>query len=146
VDVPATTPIESARPIREADLRQQTQNTRGSQGLIENRLEQPSETPDSGGVLASSQSEGGVLRDPTAARDTKDQNSIAEVIRRITNDIGQPGSTRLAIEIDAETNEPRFLILSKETGEVLRQVPSQDILPMLRELTRSQGALVDRRV
>jgi uncharacterized FlaG/YvyC family protein len=139
MEVPPTQPPEQTR------SNQPAQTPKTSQGQIDSKVESPSETPDSGGVLASSQVESGELRDAAAQHETKDRNSLAEAIQRVTSEAGLVGQTRLAIDVDETTNESRFLILSKETGQILRTIPNEDILPVLRELTQHSGALMDRR-
>lgn len=145
METPGTRQPEDAHP-RYTPTRPAAQNGKNSQGLIDAGVQPPSESPDSGGVVASSQTESGSTRGATEDRQTKDHNGIADVIRRLTHKAGLVGETRLAIEVDEETNESRFLILSKSTGEVLRAIPSEDILPLLRDAFNQHGAIVNRRV
>ena len=138
-------PPEEAQP-RHTPTRPAVQNGKNSQGLIEAGVQRPSESPDSGGVVASSQTESGSTRGAVEDRQTRDQSTLADMIRRLTRNAGAVGETRLAIDVDEETNESRFLILSKSTGEVLRTIPSEDVLPLLRHALNQHGAMVNRRV
>ncbi len=139
-------PPDDPRASREIQGRPGTQNARNSQGLIDQGVQQASEMPDDGGVLASSHTESGSIKNATVEQETQDETALAETIRSLSKRFGLSGSTRLAIEVDEETNEARFLILSRETGEVLRTVPSEDILASLRTLSIRQGIVLDQRM
>ena len=148
MDLSGARPPEESRTMRESPARPQANNTKdaNTKGLMEQAVQRPSELPDSGGALASPHTESGSLRDLAEPRDTRDHNSIAELMRRLGQEGNPVGSTRLAIEVDEQTHEPKFLILSKETGEVIRTVPPEDVVPMLSELSRQYGTVFDRRV
>ena len=146
MELSSARPPDDARAGREIQARPGTQNARNSQGLIDQGVQQASEMPDDGGVLASSHTESGSLRDATVRQETQDKTALAETIRSLSKRFGLSGSTRLAMEVDEDSNEARFLVLSRETGEVLRTVPSEDILASLRELSIRQGIVLDQRM
>ncbi len=117
----------------------------------------PTERPQSGGVTASSHAHGGVTRDPAEpdqkkdgiarderARKTDSAQKIAEFVESLRQQSGAPGTTRLAIDVDENTNEPQFLVLNKDTGEVLRRIPEDEFFERLRQLALDGGLLFDQ--
>ncbi len=76
---------------------------------------------------------------------TANQSSLILLMEQLSGTV-ESGNTRLAIEVDYNSMQPRFLLLHKQTGEVLRLIPEKEFLPLLRELTQKAGVLVDKRV
>lgn len=148
MEVPSARPSETQNLSREAQAKPQSSNPKSDAAQVDAAVQAPSEAPDAGGVVASTQAESDPgPRDPAAQTQTKDASALAEFVRELSRKAGAPGTTRLAIDVDEESNESRFLILNKETGEVLKQIPADDVLPMLRDkLSANNGLLVNRRV
>jgi uncharacterized FlaG/YvyC family protein len=142
--------INSSRPVEGARvtgiLSHGSQSPKNSQGLIGQTVQAPSESPDSGGVVAASEAESGKTQNPTADRNTRDRSALVELIQHLADNTGGPGNTRLSIEVNEATDETRFLIISKTTGEVLKTIPPEDLLTLMHDLDTPQGTLVDRRL
>lgn len=146
MDLSGSRLIDAAKTLGQRLAGATSSNSKDSSGLVEQAVQKPSENPDSSGVVASSQVENGKLRDAMDQRETRDRSSIAQLIRHLSENVGGPGNIRLAIDVDVETDETTFLIISRSTGDVLKTVPPEDMLPLLRELHPSRGALIDHQV
>ena len=62
---------------------------------------------------------------------------LKEVLRGTTS--------RLEIEIDSDTNKAVIRILNGESGEVIRQIPAQELLDLAKHLDEPKGLLVRER-
>ena len=85
METPSAGPAEEAQP-RHTPTRPTAHNGKNSQGLIEAGVQRPSESPDSGGVVASSQTESGSTRGAMEDRQTRDQSALADTIRQLSAD------------------------------------------------------------
>jgi flagellar protein FlaG len=55
-------------------------------------------------------------------------------------------NTSLQIEFDKETNRNVAQIIDKNSGEVIRQIPSKEFLEWEKEFTRITGLLYDKKI
>jgi flagellar protein FlaG len=62
---------------------------------------------------------------------------VKEVLRGTTS--------RLEIEIDSDSNKAVIRILNGESGEVIRQIPAQELLDLAKHLDEPKGLLVRER-
>ena len=62
---------------------------------------------------------------------------VKEVLRGTTS--------RLEIEIDPDSNKAVIKILNGESGEVIRQIPAQELLDLAKHLDEPKGLLVRER-
>ena len=111
----------------------------------------PSQLPESDGVIGSSHAEGASVRDTAERHQTKDRaahgSRLSEFIEALRDKDGAPGTTRLAIDIDEQTYDTTFLVVDRDSGQVVRPLPEAEVLPLLRELADGDGGLmVDRSV
>jgi flagellar protein FlaG len=76
--------------------------------------------------------------------------SLDSAVQQVKDFFQQSQSQQLQFQVDPSSGETVFKIVDPQTKEVIRQVPSEDILAMarkLRELDQSKGAsgvLVDK--
>ena len=75
---------------------------------------------------------------PTREQVEQAVSRVKEVLR------GTP--SRLEIEIDPEAHEVVVKILNGESGEVIRQIPAQELLDLAKYLDGPKGLLVSERV
>jgi uncharacterized FlaG/YvyC family protein len=136
MQLPPIRPADDVRPPREPDGRAQPT------AAMAPRTD--SSRPDAGGVTAGQNVSGGSLRDAAEGRQTKDQLAAADDAARskLAATARRPGQTRVSIEVDAATNETRFLVIDRVTGEVVRRIPEDEARQMLKDA--SEGAFVDR--
>ena len=62
---------------------------------------------------------------------------VKEVLRGTTS--------RLEIEIDSDSNKAVIRILNGESGEIIRQIPAQELLDLAKHLDEPKGLLVRER-
>ena len=62
---------------------------------------------------------------------------VKEVLRGTTS--------RLEIEIDSESHKAVIKILNGESGEIIRQIPAQELLDLAKHLDEPKGLLVQER-
>jgi flagellar protein FlaG len=77
----------------------------------------------------------------------KDQGNdvLAKALDKIRKDIGGANTT-LEFSIHKETNSIMFKVMDKDTGQVIKEVPSEKILDMVAKLCELAGVYVDKRV
>ena len=74
---------------------------------------------------------------PTKEQVTQAAARIKDVLRETTS--------RLEIEIDSDVHEVVVKILNGESGEVIRQIPAQELLDLAKYLDGPKGLLVSER-
>ncbi len=109
------------------------------------RPEQPREAPapvrpEHGGALASSQVEREARQQPDPDTEARRRRALDVVARFLK----MPGGTELDIEVDPDSQQVRFLIRDRRTGEVVREVPEAGSQSLVESLRESLGSLVDR--
>ena len=70
---------------------------------------------------------------------------IKEVITRLQTTL-QDVEPRLELSVDQELHQVILRILDKESGELIRQIPSEDILELKRFLADQSGLFVEKNV
>lgn len=78
-----------------------------------------------------------------AARDRAAQNRAA-AMRVLTQHLRLPTDVELDVEVDVQSQQVRFLVRDRETGEVVRTVPPEDTASLADKLREFTGVLVDR--
>lgn len=73
-----------------------------------------------------------------------DRKAIEDSITKIRESIG-PANSSLKIEIDADTDRIVVKILDDKSGEVIRQIPSQEMIEIAKRLDAMQGIFVTKR-
>ncbi len=103
------------------------------------------ETPEHGGVVASSEVTSGETRDAAASMQTRDRvGKLQDLLAELTKTAGLPGDTEISIEVDRESKKTSFLIRDKKTGEILRRVPQEEALTIAEKMSEVTGLLVDK--
>ena len=76
---------------------------------------------------------------PTPTKEKLEQaaSRVKEVLRGTTS--------RLEIEIDSDSNKAVIRILNGESGEIIRQIPAQELLDLAKHLDEPKGLLVRER-
>ena len=76
---------------------------------------------------------------PTPTKEKLEQAAarVKEVLRGTTS--------RLEIEIDSDLNKAVIRILNGESGEIIRQIPAQELLDLAKHLGEPKGLLVRER-
>ena len=70
---------------------------------------------------------------------------IKEVIARLQTTL-QDVEPRIELSVDQELNQVILRILDKESGELIRQIPSEDVLELERFLAEQSGLFVEENI
>ena len=82
--------------------------------------------------------------DRTPESSVPDLKAIEDSITKIRESIG-PANSSLKIEIDADTDRIVVKILDDQSGELIRQIPSQEMVEIAKRLDAMQGVFVTKR-
>jgi flagellar protein FlaG len=73
-----------------------------------------------------------------------DRNAIEQAASKIQGSIGQVDSS-LRIEVDSDIHRIIVKVINNQSGEVIRQIPSQEIVEIAKRLDAMQGLLLTKR-
>jgi flagellar protein FlaG len=73
-----------------------------------------------------------------------DRKAIEDTVAKIRESIG-PANSSLKIEIDPDTDRVVVKVLDDQSGEVIRQIPSQEMVEIAKRLDAMQGIFVTKR-
>jgi flagellar protein FlaG len=82
--------------------------------------------------------------DATPESSSADRKVIEDTIAKIREFIG-PANSSLKIEIDPDTDRIVVKILDDQSGELIRQIPSQEMVEIAKRLDAMQGIFVTKR-
>lgn len=73
-----------------------------------------------------------------------DRKAIEQAVTKIQESIGQVDSS-LRIEVDSDIHRVIVKVINNQSGEVIRQIPSQEIVEISKRLDAMQGLLLTKR-
>lgn len=106
------------------------------------------QTPAQGGTAPPRQSlpGSGETLPPSAAASQTDPATITQVVSRL-NDYVQTLRRDLVFRVDKDTEKVVVTVVDPENGEVIRQIPSEEVMAVARALGQiQQGLLLDTKV
>ncbi|MGF1726711.1 flagellar protein FlaG [Photobacterium nomapromontoriensis] len=74
------------------------------------------------------------------------REELEKVVQRIEEFVGSTLNKGLAFRIDEESGKNIVTIYDKRTGDVVRQIPDEDMLALSRQLTTHSGGLLTTKV
>jgi flagellar protein FlaG len=77
--------------------------------------------------------------------DSLTSDEIQELIGEL-NDVMKIMNTKISFSIDTETNRPIIQVLDKETGELIRQIPPEELMRVSQRMSDVLGVLFDDRI
>lgn len=77
-------------------------------------------------------------------RSPADRKTIEDTVAKIREAIG-PANSSLKIEIDPDTDGVIVKVLDDRSGEIIRQIPSQEMIEIAKRLDAMQGIFVTKR-
>lgn len=96
-------------------------------------------------IAAIKPQEPGLMRvsaDSQHRRDGASASPDVQAIQKAVQEIGQPGASTLEFNTDAETGRVVVKIMDGTTGELIRQIPMEEMLVLAKSLDRLQGLLL----
>jgi flagellar protein FlaG len=82
--------------------------------------------------------------EPAQNKSAVDRKAIEQTIAKIRDAIG-PANSSLKIEIDPDTDGIIVKVLDDQSGELIRQIPSQEMVEIAKRLDAMQGIFITRR-
>lgn len=67
---------------------------------------------------------------------------VGQAVEKVQQSITQVASSDLQFEIDNETGQTLVRITDKTTGELIRQIPSEEMVELAKSMDRMQGTLL----
>jgi len=133
MSIEITTKVNSQSPLREA-FKDQTQDARGSEVLAESLQGSGRQKVEKGESSAGKNSR----ENPLEAKE------IGEVVDKL-NEVLDVGNRQLQFRIDNDANRTVISVLDQESGEKIRQIPSEEVLRLVSRM-REMGDGVDKAV
>jgi flagellar protein FlaG len=73
-----------------------------------------------------------------------DRKAIEQAIKKVQESLGHVDSS-LKIEIDPDTDRVVVKVLNDQNGEIIRQIPSQEMVELAKRLDAMQGIFLTKR-
>jgi flagellar protein FlaG len=73
-----------------------------------------------------------------------DRKAIEQAVAKVQETLGQL-NTSLKIQIEPDTDRVVVKILNDQSGEIIRQIPSQEMVELAKRLDAMQGILLTKR-
>ena len=71
---------------------------------------------------------------------------FSALVKDINTLVHQVGSTKISFDVDEETGRAVVRVLNKETGEVIRQVPPEELLTLVARMRQLSGLIFNQEV
>lgn len=71
---------------------------------------------------------------------------FSEVVKDINTLVHQVASTKISFDVDDDTGRAVVRVLNKETGEVIRQVPPEELLTLVARMRQLSGLIFNQEV
>ena len=81
-----------------------------------------------------------------AAQGEAPVNQVIEKATRKFQDALLPVNSHLHLEVNAVTHTVTVKIINDQSGEVIRQIPSEELMGLAVSMENGEGALVNRRI
>lgn len=133
MSIEITTKVNTQNPLREA-LKEQTQAARGSEVLAESLQGSGRQKAEKGENSNTKNSQ----ENPLEAKE------IGEVVEKL-NEVLEVGNRQLQFRVDNDANRTVISVLDQESGEKIRQIPSEEVLRLVSRM-REMGDGVDKAV
>ncbi len=72
--------------------------------------------------------------------------NISEVVKDINTLVHQLGATQVFFDVDEDTGLSVVRVVNKETGEVIRQVPPEELLTLVARMRQLSGLIFNKKV
>ncbi|UCH61696.1 MAG: flagellar protein FlaG [Fidelibacterota bacterium] len=82
--------------------------------------------------------------EPEAVQGTGTELSV--VVKDINTLVFQVATTKVSFDVDEETGRSVVRVVNKETGEVIRQVPPEELLTLVARMRQLSGLIFNKEV
>jgi flagellar protein FlaG len=70
------------------------------------------------------------------------QEQVKKAVEEIRKNVSQAASSNLQFAIDDESGQTIVRVTDRQTGELIRQIPSEEMVELAKSLDRMQGMLL----
>ncbi len=145
MNVDARLPIEDAQAPRDHRARTAASSERAADASHD----APPERTLAGGAVATSRNQNGAenfdrAKDAKKKAEASAEERRQEAERELARTMRLPNDTRLEIQVDTEKEEVKVLVRDRNTGEIVREVPTEEAQMMLQQIDQGRGTLIDR--
>ena len=74
------------------------------------------------------------------------REQFKQAVEQINKKLAESASSNLQFSIDDETGQTLVRVTDKQTGELIRQIPSEELVELAKALDRMQGMLLRQQV
>ncbi len=71
---------------------------------------------------------------------------VSAIVGELNNLVHQVSATKITFDVDEETGEQIIKVLNKETGEVIRQVPAEELINLAARMDQLKGLIFSEKV
>ncbi|UCD38494.1 MAG: flagellar protein FlaG [Fidelibacterota bacterium] len=71
---------------------------------------------------------------------------FSEVVKDINTLVHQVANTKISFDVDEDTGRAVVRVLNKETGEIIRQVPPEELLTLVARMRQLSGLIFSQEV
>lgn len=110
---------------------------------------QPAPVPSSNARPVAPQREVVPVEAPPKASPPPEQPSreqLKQVVEEMNKKLSESASSNLQFSVDDETGDTIVRVTDKQTGELIRQIPSEELVELAKALDRMQGMLLRQQV
>jgi flagellar protein FlaG len=79
-------------------------------------------------------------------RPLQNAGEFSDLVRDINTLVNQVASTKISFDVDDDTGRAIVRVLNKETGEVIRQVPPEELLTLVARMQQLSGLIFNQEV
>ena len=76
----------------------------------------------------------------------RDAGEFSDLVKDINTLVNQVASTKISFDVDDDTGRAIVRVLNKETGEVIRQVPPEELLTLVARMRQLSGLIFNQEV
>ncbi len=80
---------------------------------------------------------------PASRRSVVDRSTLEEALAQV-HEHGRRAESYLKFEIDADLDRVIVKVVDEQSGEIIRQIPPEELLKIAKQLGEIQGLLIDR--
>ena len=71
---------------------------------------------------------------------------VSGVVADINQIVSQVLTTKISFDIDEATGQSIILVVNRETGDIIRQLPTEELLILVSKMEQLRGLIFDREV
>ena len=84
--------------------------------------------------------------DPAGVLAAGSSEDVVRVVQEINNMVHQVSGTKISFDVDAQTGRAVVKVLNKETGDVIRQLPTEELLNLVFKMEQLSGLIFSQEV